>query len=264
MSHDGFMSRSSALLSPSPTTRSVPSTSRSLPAFLATCLAVLGVAFYFLCVALQYSPNPWEHDIETWKIPRGGPEAAYVQQLLMAASLVLAAVAASTSELLVGLPRWQWPYQHRRFFQLELSWVGGVLWLLILGSMTYWFLYEEITELKYIYAPSASTSYDDYSYEHGSGNDSSYAYGGGGDAPPPPPLSHVTYAELSVEQTVGKKVHGAERSEPDEAQEVPIVVASHRVADEDAEMVELVNATIRLAVMGRTWRAHDAARCAEF
>jgi len=200
MSHDDFIARSSgALLSPSPATRSVPSASRSLSAFFATCLAVLGVALYFLCLALEYSPNPWAHNIETWKIPRGGPEAAYVQQLLMAASLVLAAVAASAAELLVGLPRWQWPYQHRRFFQLELSWAGGVLWLLILGSMTYWFLYEEITELKYIYEPSGSSyDVDDYSYEQGSGNDSSYAYGGGGDAPPPPSLSHVTYAELSV------------------------------------------------------------------
>ena len=221
MSYDAFVSRSSsALLSPSPaTTRSgVPSASRSLPAFLATCLAVLGVALYFLCVALEYSPNPWKHDIETWKIPRGGPEAAYVQQLLMAASLVLAAVAASASELLVGLRRWQWPYQLRRCFQLELSWAGGALWLLILGSMAYWFLYEEITELKYIYEPSASSyDVDDYSYEHGSGNDSNYAYGGGaGDAPPPPPLmSHVTYAELSVAaHSKDHAPHGHEHGPP--------------------------------------------------
>ena len=139
--------RSSALLSPSPATRSVPSASRSLPAFLATFLALLGVGSFFLCVFLQYSPNPWAHDIETWKIPRGGPESAYVQQFLMGASLVLAAVGASTSELLVGLRRWQWPYQHGRFIRLELSWAGGILWLLVLGAMAYWFLYEEITEL---------------------------------------------------------------------------------------------------------------------
>ena len=58
-----------------------------------------------------------------------------------------------------------------------------------------------------------------------------------------------------VEQTVSKKIRRAERREPDEAQEPKVVVASHRVADEDAEMGELLNATIRLAVVGRTRRA---------
>lgn len=203
--HMTYDERSSALLTSSPATRSVPSASRSLPAFLAALLACLGVGSFFLCVFLQYSPNPWAHDIETWKIPRGGPESAYVQQFLMGASLALAAVGAACSELLVGLRRtWQWPYQHGRFFRLELSWAGGILWLLILGVMAYWFIYEEYTELKFIYAPPESSSYDSYSYNYSydePGNESSYAYGGDGEPPPPPhsPHSpHVTYAELSV------------------------------------------------------------------
>ena len=120
-----------------------------------------------------------------WKIPRGGPEAAYVQQLLMAASLVLAAVAASASELLAGWRPWQWPYQQKRLGRLKITWIGGGLWCLILGSMAYWFFFEEVRELKFIYWPSESYSYDFEDSDYGSGNGSSYSYSYSyGDAPP--------------------------------------------------------------------------------
>ena len=161
----------SALLSATPETTGLPPRAkpprrrfRYALATLAVLLAASGAALYFVWIDLEHSPNPWQSDIEEWKIPRGGPESAYVQQLLMACSLALAAVAASASELLVGLRWWRWPYQRLRFFSLEYTWVGAVLWVLILSSVAYLFVYEEYYELKSIYWPSGSYSYGDGYY----------------------------------------------------------------------------------------------------
>lgn len=197
MEPDDSASRRSILLRPLPKTTSFlrprpsPSFWTRILAWVAVGASFVGVALYFVWVYLEYAPNnPWKHDIEDWKIPRGGPEASYVQQLLMASSLALAAVAASTSELLVGLRLWQWQYVQRSCWRLQVSLVEAVLWFLILGSIVYWFFYEEVTELKLIYWPSASYSYADYgySYDTGSGNDSDYSYTYGEDhhqhAPP--------------------------------------------------------------------------------
>mgnify|MGYP001975430714 CR=1 FL=1 len=61
-------------------------------------------------------------------------------------------------------------------------------------------------------------------------------------------VKHMKEAEADKEQC-------AEGGEPDKAEEPQVVAAADCVAEEDAEMVELLNATIRLAVVGRTRRA---------
>lgn len=178
-------------------------------AWIAVVLASVGSSLYFAWWVMEYAPwgNPWESDVREWKIPRGGPEAPYVQLILMATSLVLAAIAAGTSEVLVGLRRWHWPF--RRFFRRTA--VEYVLWFLIIGCVLFWFLYTEvrmpdrsasssslprvhstnrvlmdcacacvcvpqITELQYLYGPPRDYSYGGYSYD---GN-SSYSYDGNG------------------------------------------------------------------------------------
>ena len=162
------MPASPSLLSPgTPKSIGVPALWTRAAAALSVCLALSGVLLFFVWVLLEYSPSPWANDVEEWKIPRGGPESAYVQQLLMGCSLALASVAASTSELLVGSRRWRWPFFYRRLGCIEISLAGALLWCLILGSICYWFLYEEVEELRYIFWPPQES----YSY-YGESDDS--------------------------------------------------------------------------------------------
>ena len=156
-----------------------PSSLTGFAAWVAVAFAVIGTALFFTWVYLQDAPNFWEHDIEDWKIPRGGPESAYVQQVLMGASLALAALAAGTSEWLVGLRRWQWPYQYTKLLRRKITRLEAVLWFLILGSIIYWFTYAEVSELQWIYGPPSNYSYHYGSYSYENAN-SSYSYGGNG------------------------------------------------------------------------------------
>ena len=106
-----------------------------------------------------------------------GPEAPWLQQLLAAASLVLAATAASTSELLIGVRPMGWVFRRFRPLRvraIEFTWVDASVWLLVLGSVSYWFFYEMIPEMQEIFGPPSPPSYYSYSssYSYESGNHS--------------------------------------------------------------------------------------------
>ena len=148
---------------------------RRLLSWLAVLLTIVGIASYWFWVYLQYTPL-WLKMIMGYKVLLG-PEAPWLQQLLAAASLVLAATAASTSELLIGVRPMGWVFRRFRPLRvraIEFTWVDASVWLLVLGSVSYWFFYEMIPEMQEIFGPPSPPSYYSYSssYSYESGNHS--------------------------------------------------------------------------------------------
>ena len=138
---------------------STASRARNTLATLSIFVTLLGLATCWFWIFLEYTPLWWtlmigsEDDNGTITEPVMGQSARDWQWTLSGAGIVLAAVAASASELLVGPRAWAWPYRRiGKLRSVEFTWVSVSIWLLVLGSIGSWLgqrlvpeIYEEVT-----------------------------------------------------------------------------------------------------------------------
>ena len=124
-------------------------------ALLAT--TILGLASFWFWILVQRTPFWYtlvEGDPPSYT-PALGPDGYELVLVFATASLVVAAVAARASELLVGHRQWVWPYTRViRLRSVEFTRVSLCLWSLITAGILSWYLQDAVPDLQEVFGPS--------------------------------------------------------------------------------------------------------------